>query len=86
MPFILPSQAQKHVTHNEALLKLDALVHLTIAAEQAAPPVSPAEGTCYMVASAPSGVWSGKEGKVAIWQDGYWGFCRAEGGLARLVL
>ena len=26
LPFILPSQAQKHVTHNEALQILDALV------------------------------------------------------------
>jgi hypothetical protein len=27
LPYILPSQAQKHVTHNEALRLLDAVVH-----------------------------------------------------------
>ncbi|CAN7427915.1 DUF2793 domain-containing protein [Neorhizobium sp. LjRoot104] len=74
MPFILPSQAQKHVTHNEALLRLDALVHLTILAELANPPGAPAEGACYLVAAAPTGAWAGKTGRVASWQDGYWAF------------
>ena len=27
LPYLLPNQAQKHVTHNEALRRLDALVH-----------------------------------------------------------
>ncbi len=30
MTYILPSQAQKHVTHNEALRLLDAVVHLSV--------------------------------------------------------
>ena len=28
LPFLMPAQAQKHVTHNEALQVLDALVQL----------------------------------------------------------
>ena len=32
LPFIQPSQAQKHVTHNEALQLLDAVVQLRIRA------------------------------------------------------
>ena len=28
LPYIMPSQAQKHVTHNEAVRTLDALVQL----------------------------------------------------------
>lgn len=74
MPFILPSQAQKHVTHNEALQRLDALVHLTITAELAAPPTSPVEGSCYLVAASPSGAWIDRQGRIAIWQDGAWDF------------
>ena len=31
LPYLLPSQAQKHVTHNEALRQLDALVQLSAA-------------------------------------------------------
>ncbi|CDZ34855.1 Hypothetical protein NGAL_HAMBI1145_25450 [Neorhizobium galegae bv. officinalis] len=74
MPFILPSQAQKHVTHNEALLRLDALVHLTIVAELENPPGTSEEGACYLVATAPTGAWAGKTGRIASWQDGYWAF------------
>ncbi|MCJ9752141.1 DUF2793 domain-containing protein [Neorhizobium sp. BETTINA12A] len=74
MPFILPSQAQKHVTHNESLLRLDALVHLTITEELENPPGAPAEGACYLVATAPTGAWAGKTGHIASWQDGYWAF------------
>jgi hypothetical protein len=80
MPFILPSQAQKHVTHNEALLKLDALVHLTIAAEQAMPPASPAEGDCYLVAAAPTGAWIGRQAQIVSWQDGHWAFSQPKTG------
>jgi len=80
MPFILPSQAQKHVTHNEALLKLDALVHLTIAAELAAPPASPADGARYLVAAASTGAWAGREGRIASRQDGYWDFAEPRTG------
>lgn len=74
MPFILPAQAQKHVTHNEALLRLDAIVHLTIAAELAAPPEEPADGACYLVAAPASGPWAGKEGQIAARQDDAWNF------------
>ena len=30
LPYIMPSQAQKHVTHNEAIRALDALVQLCV--------------------------------------------------------
>ena len=30
LPFIMPAQAQKHVTHNEAIELLDAIVQLTL--------------------------------------------------------
>ncbi len=30
LPYIMPSQAQKHVTHNEAIRTLDALVQLAV--------------------------------------------------------
>ena len=39
LPYILAAQAQKHVTHNEALRKLDAIVNLSVADRNlAAPP------------------------------------------------
>ncbi|NIB59611.1 DUF2793 domain-containing protein, partial [Agrobacterium tumefaciens] len=44
LPYILPSQAQKHVTHNEALQRLDAIVQLVIKDVVAAPPDNASEG------------------------------------------
>lgn len=78
MPFILPSQAQKHVTHNEALLLLDALVHLTIREERQGPPDTTDEtvtdGACYLIATEPTGSWAGRADKIAAWQDGAWNY------------
>jgi hypothetical protein len=75
LPFIVPAQAQKHVTHNEALRVLDCIVQLSVLdRDLAAPPSSPAEGARYIVATGPSGGWSGHAGHVAAWQDGAWVF------------
>lgn len=74
MPYILPSQAQKHVTHNEALQRLDAVTQLVLTARAAHPPSSPGEGACYEIAPAPTEEWSGKAGKIAVRQDGAWIF------------
>ena len=45
LPYIMPQQAQKHVTHNEALRDLDTIVQLAaLDRDLAAPPASPAPG------------------------------------------
>ena len=75
MPFIMPSQAQKHVTHNEAIELLDMLVQLTLeAADQTAPPSAPAEGQTWAIVSGASGDWAGKDGQIASWRGGGWLF------------
>ena len=52
LPLIAPDQAQKHLTHNEALRVLDALVHLrVIDRDLTAPPINPAEGDRYIIAA-----------------------------------
>ena len=75
LPYILAAQAQKHVTHNEALRKLDALVQISIVdRDLATPPVSPTDGARYIVAASPTGAWTGHASKIAAWQDGAWAF------------
>ncbi len=75
LPEIAAAQAQKHVTHNEALRALDALVQLAVLDRtHAAPPGSPAEGARWIVAASPSGAFAGHAGHVAAWQDGGWEF------------
>lgn len=73
LPFILAAQAQKHVTHNEALRLLDGLIQLSVLDRNlATPPGSPAEGARYIVASGATGAWSGWTGDIALRSDGAW--------------
>jgi hypothetical protein len=73
LPFLEAAQAQKHVTVNESLRRLDALVHLAVKGRtHASPPLSPADGDRYIVAGGATGAWAGADGKVAAWSDGAW--------------
>ncbi|MDT8857791.1 DUF2793 domain-containing protein [Paracoccaceae bacterium Fryx2] len=73
LPYILASQAQKHVTHNEALRLLDAMVQLSVLDRtRTAPPASPTDGDRHIVASGATGLWSGWDLNVAFWVDGVW--------------
>lgn len=75
LPYIQPSQAQKHVTHNEGMKMLDALVHLmVIASDQATPPASPQDGDRYILPASSSGEWAGQDGNLAIFADSSWVF------------
>ncbi|MCA1300785.1 DUF2793 domain-containing protein [Stappia indica] len=74
-PLMSAAQAQKHVTHNEALLVADALVHLAVASRATAvPPAAPDPGQRFIVAGGATDVFSEKEGEVAEWRDGAWIF------------
>ena len=73
LPYLLASQAQKHVTLNESLRLLDGLVHLSVrGTERTEPPSDPADGDRFLVASGASGEWSGWDGSIAYWVDGVW--------------
>ncbi|MBN9309880.1 MAG: DUF2793 domain-containing protein [Devosia sp.] len=87
LPFILPAQAGKHVTHNEAIAALDTLAQLAVLdRDLAAPPASPAEGDRYIVAAGPTGAWAGKAGQIAAWDGAAWLFHAPEPGwIAYLV-
>ena len=75
LPYIQPSQAQKHVTHNEALRLLDAIVQLSVLSfTETTPPATAAEGDRYLVASNAVGDWAGHDQEVAVFVDGAWQF------------
>lgn len=75
LPYIQAAQAQKHITHNEALRALDAIVHICILdRDLAAPPFAPGNGDRYLVAASATGDWLGQSGLIAAWQDGAWAF------------
>jgi hypothetical protein len=75
LPYLDGAQAQKHVTVNEALRKLDALVLLSVEDKDlSAPPGSPSDGARYIPKATATGAWSGKENNIAHYVDGAWEF------------
>ncbi|MAM63386.1 DUF2793 domain-containing protein [Maritimibacter sp. UBA3975] len=75
LPFIQPAQAQKHVTHNEALRLLDTVVQLSLDTMGATtPPASPGNGDTHAIGSGATGDWAGHDGEIATWLDAAWYF------------
>ncbi len=69
LPLIAPAQAQKHVTHNEALTALDALIFLAVSSRRrTSPPVSPADGERHLIAAAATGIWLGRDKNLAVYR------------------
>lgn len=61
IPYITESQAQKEVTHNEMVTKIDLLVQTAVLGIINDPPPTPAEGDCYIIGNIPTGTWTSKE-------------------------
>lgn len=81
LPLLQPSQAQKHVTVNEALARLDGVAQLTLqSAQETEPPDAPVEGSAWAVPWLATGSWEGRGGHVALWLNGGWEFVRAATG------
>ncbi|HZH12452.1 MAG TPA: DUF2793 domain-containing protein [Microvirga sp.] len=75
LPLLAAAQAQKHVTHNEALASLDALVHLAVKERgRTAPPATPADGDRYLVGTGATGAFSGQDTTIALFDLGTWRF------------
>ncbi len=75
LPFLLPSQAQKHVTHNEALEVLDRLTFLAVLARETVnPPASPESGNMWIAGTDAQQDWEGKDGQVALFNGSDWVF------------
>lgn len=82
LPFILPGQAQKELFHNEALTRIDLVLHPAVEGSPAAdPPSSPAIGQCWIVAASGTGDWQGHDGQLAMWSEGGWRFAAPAPGM-----
>ena len=85
LPLIMPSQAQKHVTHNEALTLLDGLVHLVIKTfGENSPPANAAIDDAFVVGASPTGAWFGEGGNIAFNTDAGWRFSAPIRGITAL--
>lgn len=75
LPYLDAAQAQKHVTMNEALARLDtAAAGRAETMALASPPASPGEGEAHIVPAGAGGAWAGEDGNVAVYLNGGWDF------------
>lgn len=75
LPLLASAQAQKHVTVNEALARLDAVAQLrVVSATLTMPPVEMVDGAAYLVPAAAGGEWAGQTGRIAVAVNGGWIF------------
>ncbi len=67
LPLLAPAQAQKHVTVNEAISRLDILSQLSlVSVTTQTPPASPVEGSAYYVPAGSVNAWAGQDGNLAL--------------------
>lgn len=75
LPLLAAGQAQKEMSHNEALMRIDLSLHGSVAGFAAnIPPASPAAGQCWILGAAPTGAWAGHPHEIAGWTEGGWRF------------
>ena len=83
LPLLEAGQAQKEMTVNEALARLDLLAQAGVVAVGVdMPPSAPTEGQAWIVGSAPTGVWAGQARAVAGWTAGGWRFVAPREGMS----
>ena len=86
LPFITPGQSQKELFHNEALQMLDLLVAAAVEeAPRDDPPPSPVAGSSYIVGSAPTAEWAGRQSCLASFTAAGWRFVEPIEGLQAWV-
>ena len=74
LPLMQASQAQKHVTHNEALNVLDTVAQLSVLDSSVLTPPIAQDGDRYLVPVGSTGVWVDQEGTVALFDGNAWLF------------
>ncbi|HEV7691501.1 MAG TPA: DUF2793 domain-containing protein [Hyphomonadaceae bacterium] len=75
LPYLAVGQAQKHVTVNETLRKLDAIIQLSVvSATTAAEPSTPTDGAVYIIPAGKSGThWAAfANWSLGYYRDGAW--------------
>lgn len=83
LPLLAAGQAQKELTHNDALALLDLLVQPAVqAAGLDAPPADAVAGQCWIVGPAPTGDWAGQAMALAAWTASGWRFAPPLDGMA----
>lgn len=82
LPLIAPGQAQKELSHNEALTAIDMIAQpYALATNATVPPTSPAIGECWLLGISPTGAWAGQAQALACWTVVGWRFAAPVAGM-----
>lgn len=81
LPLLQAGQAQKELTHNEALVLIDMLAMASVLGVRDTVPTKPAPGDCWIVGPAPTGEWTGASEKLACWTASGWRFAAPRDGM-----
>jgi hypothetical protein len=81
LPLLAAAQAQKHVTHNEALAMLDALAQIAVKGSGwTDAPAEPAPGDRYIVGAGATGAFADRDVALAWFDAGHWRFLAPRAG------
>ena len=75
LPLLAVSQPEKEITHNEALVLIDALLHMSVEQTLSLAPAATDNdfGKCWLIGEGAGGLWANKSGHIALWV-GSWRF------------
>ena len=86
LPLLVSGQGQKDITHNEALLLIDLLLHACAESmDVTVPPSSPGIGQCWLVPEDAAGDWTGRENNLVAWTGGGWRYVSPREGMRVFV-
>lgn len=75
LDYLMPEQAQKHVTLNDALRRLDGLVQLSVKNRTTSiPPEAPKNGDRYLIGPEAQHGWEDASGYLVLYEDTAWHF------------
>ena len=74
LPVLFPGQAQKEFTLNEAVARIDALLHAAVSGEWTSEPTDRVAGDCVLVGVGAVGTFAGHDGSLAFYDGQQWSF------------
>lgn len=72
LPYLVAGQAQKELSHNDALNDLESLAQISVINRTTStPPATPSDGDSYIIGASPTGAWAGNANAVASYYSGW---------------
>jgi Protein of unknown function (DUF2793) len=84
LPYLFAAQAQKELTHNEAIKAIDSLLHPVVEGKSNTPPITLTQndaGRAWRIGTAPTGIWTGRAKRIASWTGGGWRYFAPQTGM-----